>query len=123
MKLYDTVTEWCLRYGRGVERTLAEDDLARMLDDMLAELDAGGQSPFLVIRVRFPRHSLAAGALRALLPWHRRRRFAKLWRRYRTSWRQAEGLEATSPAAGPPDAFAAQLRGRAEALLAFLHAS
>lgn len=120
MKLHDIVVEWSRRYGRGVERAAAKDDLARMLEDMLAELDADGQSPLLLIRARFPRHSLVAGALRALLHWRQRRQFARLWRRYRLLWQQAEGLGSAAYIAQPHDSFVAQLRDRAQALLAYL---
>lgn len=122
MRLCDTVIEWFRHYGRGEERAAAKDDLARMLEEMVAELDAAGQPPLLLIRARFPRHSLVAGALRTLLSWRQRPRFARLWRRYRSLWQQAEGLGIAAQIAQAPDSFVAQLRDSVQALLAFLRA-
>ena len=116
----DPITMWTRRYGRGAESAAAKDDLARMLEDMLAELDVGQQSPLLLLRSRFPQHSLVAGALRALLYWRQRRRLDNLWGPYHSLWRTAESLGVSGRIAHAPDDFVHQLRGCVQALLAFL---
>ena len=122
MTLHDIATTWTRRHGRGTERATAKDSLARLLKDMLVDIDAGERSPLRLFRSRFPQHALVADALRVLLPWHQRRRFDRVWQPYRFLWQLVHGAGTVVLSTPPGDHAVDRLRRRVNDLLAFLRA-